>query len=397
MAPRPDRGLAILLLVLLGGCDRDRPLPPPSPEAPRPLRIVAAGDVLMHEDVKRSGQAHGLPHLFQAVAPLFREADLGLANLETVIAPRTGGPGAPYVFNAPAELAPVLRQAGLTVLATANNHAYDQGARAMLETLEHLDAAGLKGVGSGPSREAAEAPVRLKLKGRRVSVFACTDLFNSNLNRRTEGPWVSACDPVHTPARVRQERSQADLVVVSIHWGNEYELKPSSRQRELARALVAAGADLVVGHHPHVLQPVERIRAGGREGVVAFSLGNFISNQDRMYRSGRQPVSAGDNRDGAALVVSFPKEGAPQVRVVPLWTENNWIARQSRSDLAPDIRVIPVAQALEGARRELEGLEATQAPPADLERVRDRIRLYLERGRRIHHVLGTPSGRAEPS
>lgn len=376
------RGLPALGLLLLCACGQPRK-EAPAPAVPPPLCLVVAGDILMHEDVKQSAAAHGMDSLFAEVAPLFQEADLGFANLETAIAPRTGGPGAPYQFNAPAELAPALRKAGITVLSTANNHAFDQGSRAVAETLDHLEASDLRGAGSGRSRGAAEAPLLMDLRGHRVALFAFTDLFNGNLNRKPDQPWVAGYDEVRSPERVKAARAGSDVVVVSLHWGDEYALQPNARQRSIAQALVAAGADLILGHHPHVLQPVERIQAGGREGLVAFSLGNLVSNQDRMYRHGRHKPAAGDNRDGVALRVTFPRGERSTVRALPLWTENNWLERQGKV-LAPAIRVIPVERALEAERRRLE----TLSDPKLQEASRDRIGLLETRRDRIHAILG---------
>jgi poly-gamma-glutamate synthesis protein (capsule biosynthesis protein) len=95
---------------------------------------------------------------------------------------------------------------------------------------------------------------------------------------------------------VREARRQADVVVVSIHWGNEYQHVPTKRQRDIARTLVDAGCDVILGHHPHVLQSAEILESAGRKAFVAYSLGNFISNQDRMYRADLFPVAGGDNR-----------------------------------------------------------------------------------------------------
>ncbi len=379
---------------MLCACGQQKKETPPPSALPQPLRIVATGDVLMHEDVKRCAAARGLDWLFADVAPLFRTADLGFANLETPLAPKTGGPGAPYMFNAPAELAPALKGAGFTVVATANNHTFDQGIKALVETLDHLDAADLRGIGSGRTKGAAEAPLLLDLRGMRVAMFAFTDIFNSNFNRKPEGPWVAAYDPARSLDRLRAARSGADVVVVSLHWGNEDQHTPSARQKEIAAALVGAGADLILGHHPHVLQPLERVKAGGREGVVAYSMGNFISNQNRMYRPDRQPVAAGDARDGVALAVTFGRtEGGVRlqsVRAEALWTENNWIERQGGKTKDVAIRVIQVKPALGAARADLQRLEAQVPPdPKAIDALRIRVRMLEARLERVRTILGS--------
>jgi len=254
-------------------------------------------------------------------------------------------------------------------------------------------------VGSGEDRAQAELTQVLERQGLKVAFLGFTDLFNLDLNQRATEPWVRPLDLEPALQAVREARKQADLVVVSVHWGNEYQHAPTRRQRDLALALVGAGCDLLLGHHPHVLQPVELLEAGGRKALVAFSLGNFISNQDRMYRADQFPVAEGDNRDGAALQVRFerrPEGGATLVeaRVEPLWTENNWGSGAPRRE----IRVIRVAAAEAHTRAELDVLNdpvaGPKAQPDEALRRRailstqERLRTLILRRRRIAETIG---------
>jgi len=340
----PRRFWLATLLVGLVACRTRKPEAPPPPQPVR-VTLVAVGDLLMHQDVKRAARenAGGFQSLWGDLKPLFQEADLVFGNLETPIAPTTGVSGRPFVFNAPAELPGALKASGFTILSTANNHAYDQGSKGALETLERLEAAGLVGIGGGRDQAQAERPRIVERKGIKVAFLAFTDLFNINLNQEGKGPWVRPLND-SALAAVKAARSQADLVVVSVHWGIEYEHQPRPRQRDMAARLIGAGADLIIGHHPHVLQPLEWLEAEGRKGAVAFSLGNFISNQDRKYEE-PMAVAEGDNRDGAALVAVFQKD--PQgparlesVRAEPLWTENNWTAFASGQATCREIKVV---------------------------------------------------------
>lgn len=339
------RRIALLCLVLgLLACrTQKKVIPPPEPTR---LTLVAVGDLLMHHDVKRAAAENpgGFQALWADLEPIFKGADLVFGNLETPIAPTSGAPGRPFVFNAPAELPPALKASGFTLLSTANNHAYDQGSQGVLETLERLESAGLMAVGSGRDRQQAETPRILERRGLKIAFLAYTDLFNIDLNREGKGPWVARLRENQASEAVHSARRSADLVIVSLHWGQEYEHHPQARQREIAAKLIEAGADLILGHHPHVLQPLEWIEVKDRKGAVAFSLGNFISNQDRKYEPSR-PTAEGDNRDGAALLAVFRKDpgGAAQlesVRVEPLWTENNWSAFVSGKTTTRDIRVV---------------------------------------------------------
>jgi poly-gamma-glutamate synthesis protein (capsule biosynthesis protein) len=354
-------GAAILVVLTLAGC-RTRSEKPATPPAIS-LSLVAVGDILMHQDVKAAAaqDPNGFPALWADLVPLFQGADLAFGNLETPIAPATGQPGVPFQFNAPESLPAALRASGFTVLSTANNHAFDQGPKGLRETLDRLRTERLVAIGSGEDRAQAEALQIVERQGIKVAFLGFTDLFNMDLNRRATEPWVRPLDLESALQAVREARSRADLVVVSVHWGNEYQHTPTKRQRDIARALVAGGCDVILGHHPHVLQPVDLLEADGRKALVAYSLGNFISNQDRMYRADLFPVAGGDNRDGAALRMRFEQRSGADGRnrmtlaeaaVEPLWTENNWGAASARRE----IRVIRVAAAESRVRTELDRL-----------------------------------------
>jgi hypothetical protein len=395
--------MAVFLALGSGGCRRRvaKPAPPP----PVSLRLIAVGDIMMHQDVKRAAtqQPIGFPALWADLVPLFKGADLAFGNLETPVAPATGRPGVPFQFNAPETLPSALRASGFTVLATANNHAFDQGPKGVKETLDRLRAEQLVAIGSGEDQAQAETLEIVERQGMRVAFLGFTDIFNIDLNHRATEPWVRPLDLEPALQSVREARSRADLVVVSVHWGNEYQHQPTKRQRDIAQALVGAGCDLIIGHHPHVLQPVEVVEAEGRKGLVAYSLGNFISNQDRMYRADHFPVAGGDSRDGAALKIRFERRlGADgrehamvaEATVEPLWTENNWGTATGQRD----IHVIRVAAAEARTRGELERLsdprEGPKAMPdeplrrkAILEK-QEYLRTLILRRRRVAEVVG---------
>lgn len=396
-------GLGGGLLLLLSPGPQERPAEafrlPISAHLPVILgefRVVAVGDIMMHADVKEAGAQGGFPALWEDVAPLLKEADVAFGNLETPVAPRTGRPGRPYEFNAPALLPEVLRSSGFTLLSTANNHAFDQGARGVAETLERLQEARLLAVGAGRSQAEAEATRVVEANGVKVAFLAFTDLLNLDLNRKSSEPWVRPLDLEPALQAVRLARTQADAVVVSVHWGDEYHHLPTRRHRDIAARLVEGGADLILGHHPHVLQPMEILEAGGRSGVVAFSLGNFISNQDRMYRADLFPVAAGDNRDGAALFCTFSKVRNPDgsIKVVlgevgyePLWTENNWRERQAGRSREKVIRVIRVRGAIDRTRRELDGLTDPAEGPRQVPDAKARKALVVDRQEYLRTLL----------
>jgi len=364
------------------------------------VRIVAVGDVLMHQDVQRSAREAetGLRALWADVEPLIRGADIAFANLETPVAPTSGEPGRPFRFNAPAELPAALKASGFPVLSTANNHAYDQGSAGVVETLRRLRAAQLVPVGTGSTRAEAEQVQVVQANGLRVAFLGFTDLYNINLNDKASGPWVRGLDPAAAAAAVRAARAQADAVVVSIHWGVEYQHVPLPRQREVALQLCEAGADLILGTHPHALQPVELLEHNGHRTLVAFSMGNFVSNQDRMYLPDLFKVDGGDSRDGVALQCRLVRQRLPDgsVRVTvadpvcePLWNLNNWQAFMAGEAKRRVIRVLWVNAAIAAAQADLARLGNPPADPEARRQAQDLLNILQIRRARATECLGT--------
>jgi poly-gamma-glutamate synthesis protein (capsule biosynthesis protein) len=300
------------------------------------------------------------------VADLLAAPDLTVANLETPIAPVAGSGVREYVFNAPQEAAAALAHAGVDLVTVANNHAFDQGRAGFLETLERIERAGLGVLGAGPAG-APEGPVFREVGGLRLAFLAWASFFNQDGNECPPGgprPCLAAArlDREAAVEAVRRAAAAADAVVVVLHWGDEYQPQPRAADVELAHRLCDAGAVAVLGHHPHVLQPVELYaRADGTTAVIAYSLGNFVSNQSRRYVHGVTPPEVGATRDGALLTLELVRRDLGRgvsrvelgpVRVVPLWTENDTAAIDARREPGrrPRIRVVSVDRALAEAR-----------------------------------------------
>ena len=278
------------------------PLPEPEPE-PIVSHLLVAGDVMTHMPittdafVSASG-TYQFDHMLQDASEQLAGGDYALANLETVLA---GGPnysGYPC-FNAPDSLAEDLKEAGFDLLTTANNHRMDQRTAGVYRTLDVLDEAGLAHVGtyrSQAERDERSGIVVADVGG--VSVAFLSYTYGLNGFRLPQDEFYAVnlfnLDYYTTLANPDYERLQADLaaaraldadlIAVIIHWGVEYQNAPNGHQTSLAQFLVEQGADLVLGGHPHVLQPYETISVTGwdgqeRNGFVCYSLGNFISNQ----------------------------------------------------------------------------------------------------------------------
>lgn len=279
------------------------------PAPPRPLTVIAVGDLMFAREVVTLTEEHGLDYPFARVARELGGGDLLIGNLEGTFTERGEALPKFYTFRAPPAVAGALRGAGFDAVGLANNHAFDFGAVGLADTQAALAAVGVAAVGAGDDAAAAHAPLLLDRDGRRVALLAYDDIPETQA-AAADRPGVAWAE-VDTVAReVRAARAAADHVLVLLHAGVEYAPAPTARQRELAAAAIAAGADAVLGHHPHVLQPWERIG----DGVVFYSLGNFVFDLDPGDRAA---LGDGPFLTVAAVLTLFP-DRPPEVAVRPV-------------------------------------------------------------------------------
>jgi len=347
-------------------------LPSSSPAQPRDphratrrVTIASAGDLLLHIKVNASAAQRGWAHVLGGLREVLRDDEIAFANLETPLVDDVRDPvtGSPPVLGAPSSAARGLAEAGLDVLGCANNHAHDQDASGMARTVDALRAANLVAVGADVDPERAFAAEIVEREGVRVAFLSYTERINRPAGRtepRATIAWIKQRDPSDA---IRAARARADVVVLAVHWSHDFIPHPHPRQRALARTWVEAGADLIVGTGPHVLQEVERIPSPRGEAVIAYSLGNLLSNQGQRWILGRRfPASVhpalklAETRDGLLLRTRFSIEG-DRVRLdalegVALWTVNDFWERARRREREPtyDIRIQPLAQVDEPVR-----------------------------------------------
>ena len=282
------------------------------------VEIVVVGDIMAHlpqvESAKVGEEAYDFVPHFEGVRPLFGRADYVVANLETTLSPRPPYSGYP-AFATPEQLAHDLAEVGVDAVTLANNHITDKGAEGVLHTLAALDNAGVDYVGVGvPAVRAGRTGGLIARVGSfRVAFVAATDV----LNRPAEGVEVARVDTLTLGQKVDSVRDRADLVVALVHWGEEYHREPSHRQKALAEWLRSRGVDVVVGSHPHVVQPfeVERNEESRTVGAVFYSLGNFISNQNDEGTDRGVAVRIGLHRRGAVGPIDLTIEADTIQRV----------------------------------------------------------------------------------
>jgi len=399
-------------------------LPPPTEQQRESAEVLAratfaaVGDLMMHGSVKRSAVAgnkrneakqsinhEGFDVLFEEISPLISEADYAFANLETPVAPKNNRGVRSMVFNVSTQLLPALDRAGFDMVSFANNHVYDQGRRGFAESLKNLDASDLSYVGAGTTCEAARAPQVTDINGLSVAFIGATLILNDDENGDEDTACVNFLKPEQAIASaVAAKEAGAELVVLSLHWGREYRTKPQRSHVEMAHKLVEGGIDLLIGHHPHVLQPIEVVETKDhRTAVIVYSLGNAISNQSAWYKYNLHQHDQGNPRDGIVLLLDFVRirygngpNGKEQVRTelanlraVPIWTVNE--SKQVNGRSTPYIRVVPTHVLLHRAEQQLEFAKSAE----EAVQLKRKIALYTTRLKQVARVLG-PGFLSEP-
>lgn len=252
--------------------------PSPEPESPEPFTVAFGGDV-MFEGILRERLDADPESAMGPVADIFHDSDLSMVNLETAVTERGTPADKDFVFRAPPTAYDALRAAGVDVASVANNHGMDYGEEGMHDTLDHAEAADFPIVGIGRNADEAYSPHITEVNGNTVAILGATDVLDAHVI-----PTWTAGDDQPGLASTKDEAlermleavadagAEADTVITYLHWGMEGSHCPLPHAPDLARQLIDAGADVVVGGHAHVLSP------GGYYGdaYVHFGLGNFV-------------------------------------------------------------------------------------------------------------------------
>ncbi len=268
---------------------REIPLPPP----PRTATVIAVGDIMVHQTqfvqaYDANKNRYDFSPSFESITPYLQSSDLAVGNLETTLAGPERGFSAFPRFNSPDEIATALRGAGFDLLCTANNHSMDSGQKGVSRTLEIIEGAGMKAFGTARSQDERDTPLLVEENGINLAFLAYTYGTNGIPLPAGREYMVNLINKDLMHYHIQQAyQAGADLIIVYMHWGWEYRSEPSPEQKELAHFLAEAGAHIIIGSHPHVIQPMEYINTEDEHGnkhraFVAYSLGNFISNQHRI-------------------------------------------------------------------------------------------------------------------
>ncbi len=255
------------------------------------LTLALAGDIMLGRGVKRITDTAGLFYPFASTHHLLKSADLAVGNLESPLTNAEYLTPSPWKFKGDTSAAAAeLGKAGFRLLALANNHALDCGQEGFFDTQHFLDQAGILHSGRGDSFRLAlphpagfdsgrnypySLPTFIEVKGVRIGFLSFCEAYLLEISKDYGGNLIARADSATVVNSIRLIRNRCHLVICSFHWGQEYQEHPSAAQKKMGRLAVRSGADIVHGHHPHVLQGVEFYRGG----IIAYSLGNFIFDQ----------------------------------------------------------------------------------------------------------------------
>lgn len=241
------------------------------------LSLIAVGDVLIHEsvyeDAYQSDGTYNFSNMFTYIEPILKNYDLKFCNQESIIGGSVLGISGYPSFNSPDEIGDEIVELGFNLISLANNHVMDKGEDAVLYSNSYWESKNVITAGSYSSNEQRSDIQVYEENGIKYAFLAYTTMVNGG------SPSKEYLVNIYNSERVKQDidsiRDKVDIIIVSMHWGEEYTNTPTENQKEIAQYLSSLGVNLIIGHHPHVVQPVSYIN----DTLVIYSLGNFISNQ----------------------------------------------------------------------------------------------------------------------
>jgi poly-gamma-glutamate synthesis protein (capsule biosynthesis protein) len=294
-----------------------------------PVHLLAVGDVMLDRSLGQALQRGDLAYPFVGVADQLRAADITVGNLESAL----GDIGEPapkrYPFRAPPEAAAALELAGFDIVSLANNHAMDYGPQALHQAIALLQEANVAAVGAGANAQEAHAPLLIEQGGLtlaflsyvNVPVEASSGFDTAVWTATSESPGLAWADPAQIKADIAGLGEEVDVTIVMLHSGIEYQAAPGEAQQEAARTAIDAGADLVIGHHAHILQGIELYG----EGVIIYGTGNFAFEIDG------DPATA-------LFHIWLDRQGVREIRLEPVLIQFGGQPRLAEPWIAPGIR-----------------------------------------------------------
>jgi poly-gamma-glutamate synthesis protein (capsule biosynthesis protein) len=274
------------------------------------ISLLFIGDIMGHDEQiwsaeNRETHLYNYDDVFQYIKPVIADADIAIANFEVTL----GGP--PYTgypqFSSPDDLAVACKNAGIDYLVTANNHAADRGKKGIISTINKLDSIGIPHTGTFLNSSCRDSLTPLMIHKNGTSIALLNYTFSTNGIIVPEPVIVNMLDKELITRDINEAKDKnADIIILFLHWGTEYDTIPSKTQTDLAEYFQSIGIDMVIGSHPHVLQKMVRTKNNvtGNNDVVIYSLGNFVSNQRKPKTDGGSMVRIELTRIGEKYSIS---------------------------------------------------------------------------------------------
>ncbi|WP_068676163.1 CapA family protein [Oceanobacillus sp. Castelsardo] len=294
------------------------------------ITISSIGDILIHSPVYQDAKGkngYDFVPMFDKVRPYLEDSTITVANQETMIGGEEIGLSSYPSFNSPQEVGDALKEIGVDVVTIANNHTLDRGEKAIQRAIEHWETIDMMYTGSYKDERDREN-LRVYKTEEGVSVAFLSYTYGTNGIPIPEGKdfLVNIINKEQIGNEIELAKNKADVVILSLHFGNEYERYPNDTQKDLVQFAADQGVHAVIGHHPHVLQPMEWVTGkDGNKVLVAYSLGNFLSNQQGLYkRIGgilQFTILKKTKGDHVNIEVHAPKFIPTYVTFTPDWTD----------------------------------------------------------------------------
>ena len=272
----------IVISFLLIGCSKSKVIPIDSNKTTI-VNLIAVGDNLIHDSVYEAAaidDTFNFKPMLIEIKPYIKKYDLAFINQETILGGKEIGLSTYPCFNSPHELGDALVDAGFNLISIANNHTLDRGEKAIINSIDYWETQDV--IFSGALKEDI-SQVRVFTK-KDITFGYVAYTYGTNGIVHPKGKEYLANVYSNSKAKADLENLDVDFKIVSMHWGNEYELYPSNMQKEQAKFLAGLGVDVIIGHHPHVIQPVDMIENNDHKTFVIYSLGNFLSDQKGIDR-----------------------------------------------------------------------------------------------------------------
>jgi poly-gamma-glutamate synthesis protein (capsule biosynthesis protein) len=258
------------------------------------VNFCAVGDILLDRGILTQDKATGLGFFFDEVSPLIKKNDLAFCNLECSISDSGSPLNKKYIFHAEPESLINLKKAGFNIISIANNHTLDWGRDAFIETKLHIEKNNMFPVGGGNNQQEARKTVVIERNGLKFAFLGYINMLLEDIPFLEDKPapaWATVDEII---SEIKNVRDKVDFVIVSFHWGVEFQQYPTINQTQIAHKLIDEGADLIIGHHPHVLNRIEQYKGK----YIVYSLGNFLFYQRKLARTQSMIFGCSFNKTG---------------------------------------------------------------------------------------------------